>query len=69
MIYRFLLNNQTIDRQTETSAKRFSCSISPDTPVLIFDGKTLIDRGKVNDIWDLPNESYSEKLNRKIVKK
>jgi hypothetical protein len=68
MTYRFLLNGQAIDKD-ERNAKIFAASVPVDTAVLIFVNEELIDKGKVSDIWDLPNESYQEKLNNKIHKK
>lgn len=68
MTYRFLLNGQAIYKD-ERDAKIFAASIPADTPVLVFEKNILIDKGKVSDIWDLPNESYMEKLNKKIQKK
>jgi hypothetical protein len=68
MTYRFLLNGHVIDKE-ERDAKIFAASIPADTPVLVFGKNELIDKGCVCDIWDLPNESYQKKLNRKIHKK
>jgi hypothetical protein len=68
MTYRFLLNGHVIDKD-ERNAKIFAASVPVDTAVLIFVNEELIDKGKVSDIWDLPNESYQEKLNNKIHKK
>ena len=68
MKYRFLINGQTVDRG-QASAKRFAASVPLNTPVVVENKGKLIDMGSVEDIWDLPNESYTEKLNRKITKK
>jgi hypothetical protein len=69
MKYRFNYNGYTIEREGARSAKRFATSVPPDTQVEIFEGSKLIDKCRVEDIWNLPNESYQKKLNRKIHKK
>ena len=69
MTYRFLMNGQAIDRENEKTAKRFACSIPTETPVLIFDEEKCIETCKVSDIWELPNESYQDRISKKLTKK
>lgn len=69
MKYRFLMNGQSIDRDNEINAKKFACSVPTDTPVLIFDEEKWIDSCKVSDIWELPNDSYQERISKKLTKK
>jgi len=69
MKYRFLMNGQSIDRDNEINAKKFACSIPTETSVLIFDEGKFIDSCKVSDIWELPNDSYQERISKKLTKK
>ena len=69
MIYRFLLNNKTIDRSGEVSAKRFAVSVPADTPIIIIDGEKAIDHGKVEDFWEVSRGSCQERIMNRLTKK
>lgn len=76
MLYRFLLNGQSIDRRGELAACKFAASVPADTMVLLFQEASknseklkLIDSCKVSDIWDVPQRSYQQRVMNNLKKK